>query len=300
MYLVVSVEHLGLHPAVRRAVGSLSHEALADESGEVRIVSSALLLANGPDLEPSVRASWGWRDASDAVDVGLGLELNLSHGRPLSEPDRVPGLVDGRGLFPGDSGAVLRKGLLRRLPLDQVRHEWRLQVQRVKDLGVAPTHLSTVGQVHGLPRLMALVQELAAESEIPWVGRPLEPVSSLRFDGPAWRCRLLTLLALGHTRRTGVAWPNRSWGLAEQGAAMQAWRLVKALPGLGEHGVLEVLCRPGMAHTDDQPLDPGFTGLDRHWQSELDALHTPDWGNLLASPGIKLRHFGQLRPKSAS
>ena len=78
--LIVNVDDLGLHPAVRRAV-----EACAAQG----TVTSASVLANGPDQD-AVRPYPG---------LTLGAHLNILRGAPLSPPREVASLVGENGLF---------------------------------------------------------------------------------------------------------------------------------------------------------------------------------------------------------
>ena len=89
--LIVNVDDLGLHPAVRRAV-----EACAAQG----TVTSASVLANGPDQD-AVRPYPG---------LTLGAHLNILRGAPLSPPREVTSLVGENGLFLGSFSQLAFSG----------------------------------------------------------------------------------------------------------------------------------------------------------------------------------------------
>ena len=62
------------------------------------IVTACSLMANGASADEAVQLFKGAN-----TGVSLGLHVNLTEGRPLSEPERVKSLLDG-GLFLGKMG----------------------------------------------------------------------------------------------------------------------------------------------------------------------------------------------------
>ena len=90
MRVIVNVDDLGLHPAVRRAVEDLFRAGA---------VTSATLLVNGPDAAAAARIQ----------GPGLGVHLNILRGKPLLPPSEIPSLVGPDGLFLGDYAALFRR-----------------------------------------------------------------------------------------------------------------------------------------------------------------------------------------------
>ena len=142
--LIVNVDDLGLHPAVRRAV-----EACA----AIGAVTSASVLANGPDLA-SVRPVAG---------VSLGAHLNILRGPPLSPAREVRSLLGADGNFTGSAAALawrVARGVVRR---DEVRLEWSRQVAALRERGLALSHVDGEKHTHCLPGLFAVACEVAAD-----------------------------------------------------------------------------------------------------------------------------------------
>ena len=65
MKVIMNVDDLGVHPAVARAALALSEKGL---------VTSASVVANGPDVESAVRLQ--------AEGVSIGVHLDIVRGRP--------------------------------------------------------------------------------------------------------------------------------------------------------------------------------------------------------------------------
>ena len=286
MFVVINVDDLGLHPAVRRAVEHLGR------SGRI---TSATLLANGPDLE----AAAGIKDALPGL--GLGAHLNILRGRPVSRPGDVPSLVGPDGLFPGRYAALFRSHLLRRLDPAQVEREWSAQIEKLLGLGISLTHLDSEKHVHAWPRLMGVACSLAKRYGLSWVRRPREPQPLFRMDKGALRARVLNVFALGQRRTSGVSWPDRAWGVADQGATLLPARFEKAMAGFQGQGaardaVVEMVVHPGDPRPDDPPLPEDFGPMRvyRQWRTEFQALQDPAWAETLERLQAQPTHYGRL------
>ncbi len=285
MFVVINVDDLGLHPAVRRAVESLAG------SGHV---TSATLLANGPDVEAAVEI----RHA--LPNLGLGAHLNILRGRPVSDPKDVPCLVGPDGLFPGRYTSLFKSHLSGRLDPAQVEREWAAQIEKLLGLGVALTHLDSEKHVHAWPRLMGVACSLARRYGLSWVRRPKEPQPMARMDKGALRARVLNTFARGHKPMSGVSWPDRVWGVADQGADLLPGRFEKAMAGfrrnLGKDAVVELVVHPG----DPRPNDPGLPEefgpmrVSAQWTAEFQALQDPAWVEIFARLEATPIHYGQL------
>src|SRR5919112_1525178 len=97
--LVVNADDFGISRGVNRGIV---------EAHRAGLVTSASLMSNLPSAEDALTR------ATTCPDLGLGLHLTLTAGRPLTPPDRVPTLVDDDGCF------HLLGTLLARLSLGQV------------------------------------------------------------------------------------------------------------------------------------------------------------------------------------
>ena len=289
MYVVVNVDDLGLHVAVRRAVEDLA--------GLAR-VSSATLLVNGPDA-PAAARLFGQGLASGAGALGIGVHLNILRGRPESPAHEIPGLVGPQGLFLGDYVTLFKRYLGRAFTPADAEREWTRQVTRALELGVSPTHLDSEKHIHVWPGLFEAACRVAEAFGIGWVRRPVELVSPLRWDKGGRRARILNTFALWHQvpQHGRVVCPHSVFGVADQGADLLPGRLGAYMKRV-RPDVLEVVCHPGAPMKDDGPLPPeyGPMRISGQWLAERDALAAPGWEAALASAGARLVHYGQLDP----
>ncbi|MBA4357576.1 MAG: ChbG/HpnK family deacetylase [Humidesulfovibrio sp.] len=285
MFVVVNVDDLGLHPAVRRAVEDLA--------GLAR-VSSATLLVNGPDAEAAARLSEG-----GAGSIGLGVHLNILRGRPMSPAVDIPGLLRPDGLFLGNYSELFGRYLTRAFSVADVEREWGRQVERALELGVAPTHLDSEKHIHAWPGLFEAACRVAQRFGIGWVRRPVESIPALRWDKGALRARVLNSFGLLHRLpgAAGVAHPHSVFGVADQGADLLPGRLGAYMKRV-RPDVLELVCHPGAPLENDGPLpaDYGPMRISGQWATERDGLAAPGWDEALAQAGARLVHYGQLDP----
>src|SRR6266436_8521191 len=175
--LIVNADDLGWTDVVNRGIVEAFHHG---------IVTSASLLANGAAFAEAVEA------ACSAPALGVGLHLNLSDGPPVADRETVTSLLNDDGEFASGPESLLLRRVWRGLLLAEVETEWDEQIQKVRDAGIAPTHLDGHKHVHMLPGLFEIALRLAKRHGIGAIRVSLE-ASSL---GKA--------LSSGSTRHAGV------------------------------------------------------------------------------------------------
>ena len=283
MLVVLTVDDLGLHAAVRRAV-----EVLARAGA----VTSASHLANAPDTDAAARVQ----------GLDLGVHLELVRGRPVLPPGQVPSLVDPDGRFPGSTGVFVRRLLLGRVDPGQVEREWSAQIDRVRSLGVRPTHLDSEKHVHAWPALMEVTLRLARRHGIGWVRRPCERTPWAWPRAGTLRALFLRVLSLRHRPSPGIGWPDAVWGIAEAGGRLTPEGLATYLRGQTEAAVVEVITHPGAPEAGDPPLDPerGPMRVERLWRAELEALLDPGLGATVRAAGGTMTGFDRIDPATRS
>lgn len=134
-WLVCNADDFGLTEAVTDAIV---------ESHLSGIMTSTTIMANMPAVEYAARL------AQQHPALGVGIHLNLTHGRPLSHPDKVRLLLDDDGFFL--CNAKQRKNLL--IGSEKTRQaaiELEAQIERVLDLGITPTHFDSHHHITGVP-----------------------------------------------------------------------------------------------------------------------------------------------------
>ncbi len=188
------------------------------------IVTATTLMVGAPASEDAGRI------ARSTPSLDVGVHLTLTYGRPLTDPERIPSLVDPGGAFPRDPAAFLGRG---RATRDEALIEYRAQHARATDLlGRAPTHLDTHHWLHDEPALEWAIVALALET-----GAAVRP----HDDGQRDRLRATGVRTVDRYRRDfqhagHVDVPTLVRILDEIGADQMA--------GRGD-GLTELGCHPG-------------------------------------------------------
>ena len=281
--LIVNADDLGWTEGVNLGILQAFHHG---------IVTSTSLLANGAAFAGGVEA------ARSVPGLGVGVHLNLSDGPPVADRETVTSLLNDDGEFAGGPESLLLRRARRGLLLAEVEDEWDAQIQKVRDAGIAPTHLDGHKHVHMLPGLFEIALKLAKRHAIGAIRVSLEE-SSLRAalasgskqnagvvmkQGVQARgLKLLARDAREQAERAGISTANYFCGIAQTGELTREGvaQFVKSLPD----GTTELMCHPGYA---DAALQKTSTRLQDSRQTELQILTDTGIRNLVASLGIRL------------
>jgi len=285
--LIVNADDLGWTEGVNRGIL---------EAFQHGIVTSASLIANGAAFAGGVEA------ARSAPGLAVGVHLNLSNGPPLANPGTVTTLLNKGGEFAGGPERLLLRRARRGLLLEEVETEWDAQIQRVRDAGIAPTHLDGHKHVHMLPGLFEIALKLAKRHGIGAIRVSLEASSLraalasgakqnssvvLRQGVQARGLKLLARDAREQAERAGISTADYFCGIAQTGELTRGGieQFLKSLPA----GATELMCHPGYA---DAELQKTPTRLQRSRETELQILTDTGIRNLVASLGIRLIDYG--------
>jgi predicted glycoside hydrolase/deacetylase ChbG (UPF0249 family) len=153
--VIINADDFGMNSSVNRAILS---------SVEQGLVTSTSIMANMPGFEEAA----GLAREHGELRGRVGVHLNLTEGRPLSQP------ILRCQLFCGADGSFYWK---RERPLfrfekrvkDAAYEELRMQLQKVVEAGITPTHLDSHHHIHTEWAVVPLVRRLAREFRIPRV-----------------------------------------------------------------------------------------------------------------------------------
>jgi predicted glycoside hydrolase/deacetylase ChbG (UPF0249 family) len=246
--LIVNADDFGLTEGVSRGIL---------EAHGAGIVTSTTVIVTRPiedALIESLRAS----------SLGVGLHLNLTLGPPVSNPRRVPSLVDANGVFirdPAEVGARADK--------DEARIELGTQIDAFRRLiGRFPTHLDTHHHVGQHPPILDLVLEFARAIK-----------AAVRSQDARVRAAARRLKLRTPDHFVGEAGPEACW------TAERVLAELGSLPG----GVTEFMTHPGRY---DESLSYSRYGEQR--EAEMAGLTDPRARALIEREGIRLAHFGSF------
>lgn len=199
------------------------------------------------------------RRHAPAIPGRIGLHLQLTSGRPCLPPDEIPTLVAEDGRFPA------KKTRVGPLDPEQTLAEWRAQYARLREAGIAPSHLDAHHHVHKRPDAFEAYLTLARETGLP--ARAVTPGQrqALRAAGvPVAGACVLSFYGEELTAERFVA-------LAEA-----------ALDDLGPDGLAEVMSHPGLC--DARLSEVSSYTLGR--RAEYDLFTSPGLAGLLAERGL--------------
>ncbi len=252
------------------------------EAHQKGVVTSASVLANSPHLE--LLASL----IREQPGLGVGVHLNLTEGSPILSHPRT--LTDRRGRF-FEKAEARRRLMEGRLDAEEIRSEFDLQVRRIRDAGVEPTHLDSLHHVHLYPGVMEAVCWVARRHGIDKVRLPREPVPApgsvppqvywelVRYQGLVGRS---AEILFGEKLRTS----DHFRGIGFSGG-MHFDRFLDVLARLPE-GTTEIMVRPG--HKDAGGR--GFISEDR--ERELRVLTDPQIRSAISQYGLELISYKNL------
>ena len=246
--LIVNADDFGLTSGVSRGIL---------EAHRAGIVTSTTVIVNRP-IDPALLDELG------ASGLGVGLHLNLTLGPPVSDPKRVPSLVDAEGKFIRDAREAAA-----RASKDEARIELGTQIDVFRRLlGRFPTHLDTHHHVGRHEPILELVLDFARAIKVP-----------VRSQDAAVRgaARRLKLRTPDHF--VGESGPEPYW------TAARVLEQLASLPG----GVSEFMTHPG--HYDE---DLAYSRYGTQRDIELRGLTDPRARELIEREGIRLAHFGDL------
>lgn len=276
--VIINADDFGLAPGVNRGVLSGFREG---------VLTSTTMLVNLRFFEDAVAL------ARDNPDLPVGIHLSLLWGRPVSDPARVPSLLEADGSFPRSLGTLVRRYFLGRVRLDEVECEFRAQARKFVDAGLTPTHVDTHKHVHSLPGVLRALITVAEELGIRGVRLPCENGAgvgrpSLKIAAQRSFVRLLCRDARAALERAGIKTTDHFMGIDHmQRLDAPALRMIlERLPD----GVTELMCHPG--YVDEHLTE--FARVPPYREQELAGLKDPSVRAVVESREIRLMHYGEL------
>jgi predicted glycoside hydrolase/deacetylase ChbG (UPF0249 family) len=271
--LIVNADDYGYFPCVSRGIL---------EAAALGAVTATGILANGPNLNGQI----AWLRGYARLD--LGVHLNLTSRHPLTSA-MAEKLEKSAGRFPG-AFAMTGEILAGRIGVDDVRVEWRAQIETVLGLGVELQFLNSHEHIHMLPQLFKLAMGLAKEYRIPHLRLTRAEWLPPFFFSCLARNVLLQAMESANAMRTGVGVPLFI-GLSRSGKLDGAYlskRFATLKPGL----TYELMCHPGFFDADE--IADSRLLAYHAWETELALLTGPVFKSLCAHYNIQLVNYREL------
>lgn len=272
--LIVTADDFGADVTVNQAI----------ERGHLDgILTAASLMVAAPAAADAVDR------ARRLPDLGVGLHLVLTDGRPMLAPEQVPGLVDASGRFRANMVRQAIAMTFRPSVRRQLAAEIDAQFAAFAATGLALDHVNAHKHFHLHPVIADLIINTGRRYGMRAVRAPVEPRAILAAVEPGTMLRrdpaiFWARLIQKRFRRAGLEVPDQVFGLAWSGAMGTArlQGLISALP----NGVTEIYAHP--ATTDIWPGHaPGY-----RYTCELAALL--EAREKVRENGISLARFADL------
>lgn len=270
--LIINADDLGLSPGINRGI------IRAFKDG---IVTSASLLPNANGIKDAETL------LKENPDIGVGIHLTLVTGYPVSEPDRVPTLLDENGAFFPSYHQFLKK--LLSIELREVKIEFEAQIGRALDMGIKPTHIDTHQHLHLLPQVADIVLELASKNKIDQVRCP---GGKGGWGFYSIGVALLSSYLLKKIKGRGLSTTDHFAGFSFSGQ-MTKTDLIETLLGL-KPGATELMVHPGIFVEEEI----GHLGWEMNWEEELSALTSSEVKVVIDEQSIELVSYKDACPEA--
>ena len=269
-YLIVNADDFGHTKGVSEGILRAYREG---------IVTSTSVMINKPAAADGLRLALGV-----ASDLGFGLHLTLTSGRPVLAAESIPDLVQASGSFHRPEELMMA---LAGIDLSQVERELRAQVELfIQIAGRAPDHLDSHHHItYKSPVLLSVMLQLAQELDMP-IRNPFQ-----RNDDQAEAAmgeKQAVIRSEDMLRRSQVLMPDcfLEHFYAKQATLGNLLNMLFDLPD----GVCELMCHPAIV---DDALRDSSTYSERR-ADELAVLVHPSVRDLIEAGGIELVSFGSL------
>jgi hopanoid biosynthesis associated protein HpnK len=278
--VIVNADDFGLCEGVNKAVA----QAHADG-----VLTSATIMANMPAAAQAVEI------ARQLPTLGVGVHLNLTEGKPLSQEAGLGGLLNSDGKFACSTMRLAFFSLAGPGRRNALRTELAAQIQWVIDNGLRPSHLDSHRHFHAFPPLFSVICQLARRFEIPAVRFAMEPpeVSKIPWPLPAEGGKnkaafVRAMAKVNLLQNRDFLRTDGMLGIAHVGRIDVNFFRAAALYNSAH--TTEIMTHPGLV----DGLDAEETRLVGQRKAELDALCSEKTKQLLKDAGIELVHYGQL------
>jgi len=271
--LIVNADDYGRTPGVSEGIRSAHLQG---------IVTSTTAMMNMPGIEVELEKA-----LIDCPNLGLGVHLVLTAGKPLISSSCVPSLTSETGHFPSATEFLDK---LPDIDPDQVRFEWEIQIQKfIKLTGKKPDHLDSHHHTsYFTSSLFEIMLELARDLDCA-IRPPLaEGNSDLPLDLPPELGKLAMGFLPALMEKFKPRRPENFFSsFYDQSVNLENLsRILTNLP----HGSSEIMCHPGIA--DPELVSGSSYNVQR--EKELKVLKDQSIYALIQQLGIQLINYSQL------
>ena len=246
------------------------------------IITSTTSMMNMPGIDKCLEEA-----LKECPQLGLGVHLVLTSGKPLLPANQIPSLTGGKDHFPSPPEFIR---LVPEIDPNQVCSEWNAQIEKfIRLTGKKPDHLDSHHHTSYFSEpLFEIMLELARNQEC-GIRPPLtEGVGDLTLDLPAEigdqsKDFISPLLKRYNPRRPHHFFPNF---YNQNATSKYLLNLLANLPA----GTSEIMCHPGLS--DPELMEGSSYNIQREF--ELVSLIDSDLKTCIRDHSIQLITYAQL------
>jgi len=259
------------------------------------ILTSTTLMANAPAFDDAVKR------AKENPSLGVGVHLVLIGGRPVAKPEEVASLVDDKGQLPQSLPNFVARVTSKAIRPEHMEKELESQIEKVRSMGIIPTHVDSHKHTHAHPSVMESVARVASALGIRRIRKPFEELrdswNSTRGARSVTMSQLAASAAARVTSRSfattceryGLKSPDRFLGLARTGSISAP--VLRSLIDTLCDGTTEIMLHPGICDSD---LSQTRSRLQMHRQVELDAAVSSQVKEIIAERAVRLITYREV------
>lgn len=248
------------------------------------LTTSTSIVCNTANFEKSAR------ELKRLKDIGKGIHLNISLGKPVLNPKDIGSLVDKNGCFEKNAYSLILKIILGRVSREHIKNEFEAQIKRVLAKFDAVSHIDSHEHIHALPLVYPIVLKLARKYRIPFVRIPkqnllINPINNLIEKKVLYGWSLVDLLYGKNDYKTKI---RNFYGVYNGGLNVS---LLKDIINHFKDGAGEIACHPAYP---DAFIRNNWAKLEKEKLNDLNTLIDPLAKRILKENGVKLIRFEDL------
>ena len=259
------------------------------------VLTSTTLMADGAAFENAIER------AMANPGLGVGCHLVLVGGLAISSHEEIPSLVDAAGRLPKTLPGFLAQVSSGKVQVEEIEHEMRAQIGKIRAAGIEPTHLDTHKHTHAHPTVMEALGRAAKATGITRVRKPIENIrdswETSRGEGLGLSKQLVGAMAVramaprfaAISKEYGLHSPDHFLGLATTGQLAPAL-LRRMIESLAE-GQTEIMLHPGVCDND---LRKSGSRLQQQRERELEGLLDPGVRSAIEERGVRLISYREV------
>ncbi len=238
-------------------------------------------------------------------DLSVGIHLNLTLGRPITNPSQIPSLVDDRGYFHNHI-EMFRRAFRFKLNPCEIEKEFSAQIERFMKYGVKPTHCDSHHHIADCPGVVSVRIKLLKEYNIRrlrtqrgWYYRDInlkgfkKLPDTILMNIKKFPNRTYYEILHLYCRRKGFILPDERYGFGKLISDKKSDYSIEGFQALIENcpqGVIECVVHPGLL-SEDAMDRPEFR---EQRKIEYDLLMNPECLKICKSYGVQLINFTQF------